>query len=77
MIHFRELRSGRDLAYLMRRSIKYNAWSKGQSARHQVDRTTFENFIFTCDDYDLKIEMLLMMLALLMFLRALFSSSQK
>lgn len=34
MIEFRELRSGKDMAYFMRRTIKFHEWSGGKSSSH-------------------------------------------
>lgn len=73
MIHFKELRSGKDMAYLMRRSIKFDRWSKGKSARHLVSREVFDNSYFTVYDYDLRLEFLVILLALLLLARAIFT----
>lgn len=43
MIHFKELRSGKDMAYLMRRAVKFDNWSNGKCASHLVNRQVFDN----------------------------------
>ena len=77
MIHFKELRSGKDLAYYMRRTIKYNVLSGGKSASHLVDRNTFDHYAVTLYDYDLLVEFLAVVFAFLLLVRALFSSRAK
>ena len=77
MIHFKELRSGKDMAYLMRRAIKHNTWSNGASSRHLVNRQVFENSSVTVYDYDLRVECLLVLLAFFMLIKAIFSGSSK
>lgn len=55
MMHFRELRSGVDMAYAMRRAIKIDKLSKGKSAAHLTNDQVFKNSFVTVYDYDLKL----------------------
>ena len=68
MIHFKELRSGKDLAYLTRRMIFYNEISKGHSSKHLFDDRILNGNYFLVYDFDAKLELfiLLFILALLM-----------
>ena len=71
MIHFKELRSGKDMAYLMRRSIKYDKWSKGDSAKHLFDDQVYNNPTATVYDWDLRLEFFVLILCIYLLLKAL------
>ncbi len=54
MIHYKELKSGKDLAYLTRRMILYNEISNGHSARHLFDDRVLNRNYFKIYDVDAK-----------------------
>ena len=56
MIEFKELRSGKDMSYYLRRAINYGQWG-GFSGRHLYNRSVIDNSMVTVYDYDLKIQM--------------------
>ena len=55
LVHFKELRSGKDMAYFMRRTIKMHSWSKGHSSVHLFDDAVASGNSFITYDYDLKL----------------------
>ena len=73
MIEFKELRSGKDLAYFMRRQVKFSEWggehSIHQSSRHLFERNIVDNTFATVYDYDIKICACLWIALLLTFLK--------
>lgn len=60
MMEFRELRSGKDMAYQMRQAIKFNEWSGGNSSSHLVNRAVVDNSFLTTYDYDIKLQVIAM-----------------
>jgi hypothetical protein len=57
MIHFKELRSGKDLAYLTRRMIFFNEISLGHSSKHLFDDRILNGNYFLVYDFDAKFEL--------------------
>jgi hypothetical protein len=57
MIHFKELRSGKDLAYFARRIILFNEISMGHSSKHLFDDRILKSNYFLVYDFDAKIEL--------------------
>lgn len=54
MVEFKELRSGKDLAYYIRRTIKFREFG-GKSAEHSVNNSVYNNSQITVYDYDIKL----------------------
>ena len=71
MIHFRELRSGLNMPEVFRKAIKYNEWSGGKNAEHLGDFHVKNNSYWTVYDFDIKLEIMLFMLAIMLFLKRL------
>lgn len=71
MIHFKELRQGKDLAYLLRKAIKFGEYSgqKNHSAKHLMQRSSIDNSFITVYDYDLKVQVLLVLIVCLLLVR--------
>ena len=57
MVEFKELRQSKDLAYYMRRSIKFNQWSNGNNSLHLMQLSCYHNWSFTYFDHDIQIWM--------------------
>ena len=57
MIQFRELKSGKDLAYLMHRQIKFGEWAGDplHSSKHMVNHNVLNMSYWTLYDLDIKI----------------------
>jgi hypothetical protein len=57
MIEFKELRSGFDLSYLLRRMSNYHIWSGREYSKHLSHQleSVYDNTFVTTYDYDLKI----------------------
>ena len=62
MIHFKELRSGKDLAYFARRMIFFNEISLGHSSKHLFDDQVLKSNYFKVYDFDAKFELFLILL---------------
>jgi len=60
MIEFKELRSGKDMAYFVRRAIKFGEWG-GFSSSHLINQSTIKNSFVTVYDYDIKVVALLVL----------------
>jgi hypothetical protein len=68
MIEFRELRSGKDMAYFLRRAVKFHQWSGGHSSSHLINTTVRDNSFLTVYDYDIKFENIALIICILVFL---------
>mmetsp|Transcript_17348 Transcript_17348/g.29166 ORF Transcript_17348/g.29166 Transcript_17348/m.29166 type:complete len:83 (+) Transcript_17348:207-455(+) len=62
LVHFKELRSGRDMAQVMQRAIRFHDWSGGDRAKHLFQGSVRDNSYFTVYDFDIKLEMLSLLL---------------
>jgi len=69
MVHFKELRSGVDLAYLMDRTIKFNKWSGGEQSSHLVNKSVLKNSFLSVYDYDLKLEIMGYLIVLFLLIK--------
>ena len=69
MVYFKELRSGKDLPYLIDRTIKFNEWSGGQRSSHLFNKSVMKNSFFTVYDYDLKMEMMAILFIIGLYLK--------
>lgn len=72
MIHFNELRSGKDLAYFARRMILYNEISDGHSARHLFDDRILKGNYFSVYDFDAKLECCVILFIIAYLVKKLF-----
>ncbi len=72
MIHFKELRSGKDLAYFARRMILFNEISDGHSARHLFDDRILKGNYFSVYDFDAKIEFFVIFFIIVYLFKKLF-----
>ena len=68
MIEFKELRSGKDLAYFMRRAVKFHEWSGGHSAQHLINTEVRDRSFFTVYDYDIKLEFVMLITCIIFFI---------
>lgn len=77
MIHFRELRHGKDLSYLFRRAIKFGEFSgnKAHSSRHLLNMSVATNSFITVYDYDLKAFSIALILLIILFVKRIFSKN--
>ena len=71
MIHFKELRSGKDLAFLTRRMIFFNEISGGHSAKHLFDDRVLTGHYFKIYDFDIKLEVFLYFFVFVLLFRKL------
>ena len=53
ILEFKELRSGKDQAYLLWRTIKFREWGQ-RSAEHLINTSVDDNSFVTAYDYDIK-----------------------
>ena len=67
LVHFKETRSGKDLAYHMTRMMQYHEWSDGQRSAHLVNKSVLKNNFVTVYDYDLKLECIAYLLATILW----------
>jgi len=68
MIEFKELRSGKDMAYFIRRAVKFGEWG-GFSSIHLINNSVRNNWFVTVYDYDIKLGMLLVWILIVMCLK--------
>ena len=54
MIEFKELRSGKDMAYFFRRSTLFTEWG-GFSTKHLYNKVVLQNSFIAVYDYDIKL----------------------
>ena len=69
MIQFKELRSGNNLASVVLKSVKYDQWSGGKTAEFLNEYHVRDNSYFTVYDFDIKLEMMVLMIAVVLFLK--------
>ena len=62
MVHFKEIRSGKDFAYFLERAIWFNEWSSGQRSSHLLNKSVLKNSFMTVYDYDLKLELMVIII---------------
>ena len=68
MIEFKELRGGKDMAYYLRRSVKFGEWG-GFSSKHLYNRNVIDNSFITTYDYDIKICFISILFIVIVFLK--------
>ena len=64
ILEFKELRSGKNTAFLLWKVIQYNKFSGGRFSSHLVDYTPSKLMTVELYDYDLKILILLLIILL-------------
>lgn len=62
MIEFKELRSGKDMAYFMQRQALYHQWSGKKSSSHLFNGSVNNNNFITSQDYDIKLFAVILLL---------------
>ena len=72
MIEFKELRSGKDMAYLLRRQVKMNEWG-GTSTKHLYNFFFVDNVFIVSYDYDIKLMLVSTLGLSLLFMKRLVS----
>ena len=68
IIEFKELRSGKDQAYILHRQIKFHQWGK-RGAEHMVAKQLIGHSFVTVYDYDIKLYFLAVCVALVLLLK--------
>ena len=53
----------------MNRAIKFNEWSGGKRSEHLVNKSVMKNSFFTVYDYDLKLEMMAILMLVVLYLK--------
>ena len=71
MIEFKELRGTKDLAYHVRRAASVETWG-GKSLKHLVNRSIMDNNFVTSYDYDIKAQIMILVLMALFYLKKIF-----
>ena len=61
------------MSYLVRKAIKFNEWSGGRNAEHLGEFNIARNSYFTVYDFDIKLEILFIIFAFILFFKRMLS----